>query len=80
MFTKVFWKDAFERGVKSAAQALVLLWVVADQAFNILEADLEAGIGVAAGAFVLSVLTSLGTGLVTANSTASAVKQVDYKA
>lgn len=58
MFDAGFWRGAFDRAVKSFAQALLLLWG-ADQWFNILEVDLLPGLGVALGAAVLSVLTSL---------------------
>lgn len=57
MFTSKFWKQAFERAVKSAAQSLLGLWAL--DGFNVLNADLGLAGGVAAGAAVLSVLTSL---------------------
>jgi hypothetical protein len=59
MFTKNFWKQAAERAVKSAAQGLIGMWTL--DGFNILNADLSLAGGVAAGAAVLSVLTSLVT-------------------
>lgn len=58
MLTKSFWIGVADRAVKTAAQTLVTLWG-ADQAFNLLEIDLVPALGVAAGAAVLSVLTSL---------------------
>jgi hypothetical protein len=57
MRTVAFWREAAERAVKSAAQALLGLWPL-DQ-FNILDADPRLAGGIAAGAAVLSVLTSL---------------------
>ncbi len=57
MFTVNFWKQAAERAVKSAAQSVVLL-AGADQ-FNVLEFHWTTAGGVAAGAAVLSVLTSV---------------------
>lgn len=57
MFAKEFWKLATERAVKSAAQALIGLFTL--EQFNVLEADWELAGGVAAGAAVLSYLTSL---------------------
>jgi hypothetical protein len=60
MFTTKFWKQAAERAVKSAAQALLLLWA-ADAGFNVISADLGVAGGTAAGAAVLSLLTSVVT-------------------
>ncbi|MBG0560740.1 holin [Actinoplanes aureus] len=57
MRTRVFWTQTAERAVKTAAQALLGLWPL-DQ-FNILDADPRLAGGIAAGAAVLSILTSL---------------------
>ncbi|WKU03764.1 holin [Micromonospora sp. HUAS LYJ1] len=58
MFTGRFWKAAAERAGKSAAQALLGLWAL-DAGFNVLHADFPLAGGVAAGAAVLSLLTSV---------------------
>lgn len=58
MFRKTFWKESFERAVKSASQALLGLWVL-DGGFNVMDADFNLAAGIAGGAAVLSVLTSL---------------------
>jgi Putative lactococcus lactis phage r1t holin len=58
MFTVTFWKQTAERAIKSAAQALLGLWV-GDQAFDAWNADWKKAAGVILGAVVLSVLTSL---------------------
>lgn len=58
MFTARFWRAAAERAAKSAAQALIGLWTL-DVGFDILHADFRLAAGVAAGAAVLSVLTSV---------------------
>lgn len=58
LLTSAFWTGAVDRGVKSFAQALLLLWG-ADAGFNILEISIGPALGVAAGAAVLSLLTSI---------------------
>ena len=58
MFTAAFWKDVTERAVKTVAQALIALWLVGG-VFNVLEADWQDALGVALGAGVISVLTSV---------------------
>lgn len=73
MFTKSFWKQAAERAVKSAAQALIGMWTL--DGFNVLHADLPLAGGVAGGAAVLSLLTSLVTSGVGQKNDPSAVRQ-----
>lgn len=58
MFNRAFWVGATDRCIKSFAQALLLLWG-ADSGFNILEISVPGAFGVAAGAAVLSLLTSV---------------------
>lgn len=53
-----FWTGALDRAVKSFAQALLLLWG-ADQGLNILDVNFVQAFGIAAGAAVLSLLTSV---------------------
>lgn len=57
MFTAAFWKAAAERAAKSAAQALVGLWAL--DGFNALNADYRLAGGVAAGAALLSLVSSV---------------------
>jgi hypothetical protein len=59
VWTKAFWKAAAERGIKTAAQSLILAWPVGDGLLNVLNVDWELGAGVAGGGFLLSILTSL---------------------
>ena len=59
MWTKNFWRQTLERAVKSAAQALLGMWAL--DGFNVLHADWRLAAGVAGGAYVLSVLTSIVT-------------------
>lgn len=58
MNSTAFWTGAFDRAIKSFAQALLLLWG-ADEGFNLLEIQFTSQLGVAAGAAVLSLLTSI---------------------
>lgn len=58
MRTATFWRETAERAAKSAAQSLLLLWA-GDSAFNVVDADPRLAGGIAAGAAVLSVLTSI---------------------
>lgn len=55
---KAFILAALERAVKTAAQALLALWL-SDQAFDITNVSLQHSFGVAATAAVLSLLTSI---------------------
>ena len=59
MFTQSFWKGAAERAAKSAAQALILFWGVGDGLLNLWSVSPVESLGIAAGAVVLSVLSSL---------------------
>ena len=58
MYTASFWKDAFERAVKTAAQAVVL-FLGADQLFDAVSADWASAGSFALGGAVLSLLTSV---------------------
>lgn len=59
MFTRRFWLDAVERGVRTAAQGVLVAWGVGDGVLDAFTLDWKLGAGVAAGGFVSSVLTSL---------------------
>jgi hypothetical protein len=74
MWTKSFWKDAAERAARTMAQALLALWLVGDVAFNVLNASWGQAFGIAAGAAVISLLTSLVSAPVGDSGTASLVK------
>jgi hypothetical protein len=58
MFNIQWLRDATERALKSAAQAIVLA-LGASQGFDLFSADWQNVAGIAAGAAVLSVLTSV---------------------
>lgn len=77
MFTLTFWKDAFERAVKTFAQAAVA--VLTANATGLLDADWVTVASVAGLAAVVSVLTSVGSGAVT-HGDASLVKRGKYAA
>lgn len=57
MWGTAFWIGATDRIIKSVAQTLVLLYT--GQQFNLLGIDWKATVGLAGGAAVLSLLTSL---------------------
>lgn len=72
MWTMAFWKDASERALKTAAQALLSLWVVGG-AFNILTVSWGPALGVSLGAAVVSLLTSVVSSSVGDKGTASLI-------
>ena len=57
MFTITFWKDAGERAIRTAAQALLALW--ATDISGVLEVDFTQSASVAALAALTSVLMSI---------------------
>jgi hypothetical protein len=67
-----FWRQSFERAIKSAAQAAVGL-ILLDQPFDLLQANPLRALGVAAGGFVLSLVTSVATAPVGPQDTPSVV-------
>lgn len=73
MYTTLFWKDAGERALKTAAQALLSLWLIGDVAFDLLSVDWGSALGVALGAAVISVLTSIVSAPAADTGTASLV-------
>jgi len=72
MLSASFWKQAAERAAKSAAQALLGLWAL-DGGFNVINVDLPLAAGVAGGAAVLSLLTSIVSAPFGADDSPSAV-------
>ena len=58
MFSVAFWKDAFERAVKTAAQS-VLLGLSIGEGFNVFNMDFGLAAGFAGGGAVMSLLTSI---------------------
>lgn len=73
MWTSRFWKQSAERAAKSAAQALIGMWTL--DGFNVLHAHWDLAFGIAGGAAVLSVLTSIVTSGIGEPNDPSAVKQ-----
>lgn len=72
MWTRSYWKQVAERAAKSAAQAVIGL--ATGDAFNVWTFDWKLAGGVALGAAVFSVLTSLVTAGIGQPDTPSAVK------
>lgn len=71
MFTSLFWKDAAERGLKTFAQALLALLIVAPQT-PLLVFDWPSALGLAATGAVISILTSVVSGFKATNSVSPA--------
>lgn len=61
MFTASFWKQAIERAVKTAAQVSVVFLGGSQVALDLWTIDPAKLAGIAAGGFVLSILTSVGS-------------------
>lgn len=59
MFDSVFWKDALERAIKTAAQFAIVL--VGADTFDVLTADWRAVLSAAASGAVISLVTSVGS-------------------
>jgi hypothetical protein len=57
MWSSTYWQDVAERCAKTAAQSLLAVWGVG--VLNLLQVDWTSALGVAGGAAVLSVLTSI---------------------
>ena len=58
MFTVAFWRDAGERAIKTAAQA-VILGLALGEGFNAFGVDWRLALGFALGGGILSLLTSV---------------------
>lgn len=59
MFTRTFLIPAVERAAKTVAQTLLSLFLVGDVAFNLFTFAWGPALGIAAGAAVISMLTSV---------------------
>lgn len=70
MFTTTFWLDTVERAVKTFAQALIATIAVGTPIFDLAWGE---GLGIAATATVVSVLTSIASTGVGDKGTASAL-------
>lgn len=75
MLTKSFLLDALERALKTASQTM--LATLGAGAVNVLSVDWKSALAVAAGAGLVSVLTSLGSEPFGRGGTASLTKAVE---
>lgn len=76
---KEFWKDAFERALKTGLQVLAALWFASDGGFlNLFSVPLVENLQVALSAFVMSLITSIVSLPAGAKGTASLTSEVHY--
>jgi len=73
IYKSIFWKDAVERAVKTAAQAGILA-IGASEGFNLFDLDWRSFAGFALGGAFLSLLMSVASAGVGDNDSASLVK------
>jgi hypothetical protein len=73
MYTRNFWLTAFERGVRTFAQALLSVLIVGETGF--MDVDWQQSLSVAGVAFVASVLMSIAATGVGDHGTASFVRE-----
>lgn len=72
MNTSIFWKRAAERAGKTFAQTLLSIWGVG--VFDVLHTNYLQALGVAGGATLLSVLSSVASSTVSDSDSPSVVK------
>lgn len=75
LYRSIFWKDASERAVKTAAQAGILA-IGASEGFDLFSLNWKSFVGFAAGGAFLSILMSVASAGVGDNESASLVKGV----
>jgi hypothetical protein len=59
LFSRPFLLAALERAIKTAAQAVLVVWLVPGEIANALTLDWQLAAGVGAAGFVVSILTSV---------------------
>lgn len=71
---KAFLAAAGERAARAAAAALLSVWLIGGVAFNLVGVDWGSSLGIAGGAAVISVLTSVAAGRFGASNDPSFLK------
>lgn len=73
MFSKLFWRDASERAISTAAQAVLLAIGASDSVFGFLNQEVNVGLILyaAIGGFTLSILKALAALHITEGNSAS---------
>lgn len=75
MWTKAFWLDTVERALKTAAQVFATVLVAAGT--GLLDTDWRVALSAAGMAALLSAVSSVGSGIVSPDGTASLVRRGD---
>ena len=75
LFTKLFWADAFERAVSTAAQSVLLVYGLSEDVFSVIDfdADLKTLAVAAVGGFLLSIVKALAAARVGSKDSASLI-------
>jgi TRAP-type uncharacterized transport system fused permease subunit len=76
MFTKLFWMDAAERSLKTFFQVFLAI-AIEENVFNALELDWKQIIGIALGAALVSIATSVVSSTVGKHETASLIDKYE---
>jgi len=74
MWTWIFWRESIERGIKTAAQSVLLAWGGGDVVGDLFAFDYKIALGAAGGGIILSLLTSIISLPVGADDSPSAIE------
>jgi cell division inhibitor SulA len=75
IFSRAFLLAALERAIKTAAQAVLVVWLVPGELTNALTFDWQLAAGVGAAGFLVSVLTSVASAGVGPSESPSVIEE-----